>query len=108
MSTLSPGLITETPEPTRPQFQRLHVLECGAGCRSRKFPVGRGGAPMPYCIYFHNDQALHGSHQVVRKNVSHGCVRLHIKDAKWLRFNFAEEPTSSKGPLGTIVIIKPY
>ncbi len=71
-------------------------------CVSRKFPLGRGGAPMPYCMYFNGGQALHGSpsSHVVRGNISHGCVRLHVEDAKWLRFNFVEE--------GTEVIIKPY
>ena len=24
-----------------------------AWCKSTKFPVGRGGAPMPYCMFFH-------------------------------------------------------
>lgn len=77
-------------------------------CRSHKFPVGRGGAPMPYCMFFNGGQALHGSHEVVEGNISHGCVRLQVKDARWLRYNFAEEPTSRNEALGTIVIIKPY
>ena len=55
---------------------------------------------MPYCMYFHGGQALHGSYEVVNGNISHGCVRLHVNDARWLRFNFAEP--------GTKVIIKPY
>lgn len=79
-----------------------------AGCKSHRFPLPRGGAPMPYCMYFNNGQALHGSNEVVQGNVSHGCVRLHVKDAKWLRFNFAEEPNSNNEGLGTIVIIKSY
>ncbi|MHB1947799.1 MAG: L,D-transpeptidase [Gammaproteobacteria bacterium] len=77
-------------------------------CRSHKFPVGRGGAPMPYCMFFNHGQALHGSHEVVHGNISHGCVRLRVKDARWLRYNFAEEPTSRNESLGTIVIVKPY
>ena len=24
----------------------------GPGCRSSRYPVGRGGAPMPYCMFF--------------------------------------------------------
>lgn len=93
----------------RTQVGTFRIYSLGeASCRSRKFPIPRGGAPMPYCMYFNNGQALHGSYQVVRRNVSHGCVRLHVKDAKWLRYNFAEEPTSRNESLGTIVIIKPY
>ena len=79
-----------------------------AGCKSKKFPVGRGGAPMPYCMFFNGGQALHGSYEVSRANRSHGCVRLHVGDAKWIRFNFAEEPNSSNEWMGTKVIIKPY
>jgi hypothetical protein len=79
-----------------------------AGCKSHTFPLHRGGAPMPYCMFFNNGQALHGSNQVVQGNVSHGCVRLHVSDARWIRFNFAEEPTNRNEGLGTIVIIKPY
>lgn len=79
-----------------------------ASCKSRKFPVPKGGAPMPYCMFFHNGQALHGSNQVVRANASHGCVRLHAKDVKWIRFHFAEEPTRANEMLGTIVKIKSY
>lgn len=71
-----------------------------AGCKSSKFPVGRGGAPMPYCMFYHGGQAIHGSHEVVRKNVSHGCVRVHVEAARWLRFNFAGH--------GTKVIVRPY
>lgn len=77
-------------------------------CRSHKFPVGRGGAPMPYCMFFNGGQALHGSNAVFAGNGSHGCVRLRVKDARWLRYNFAEEPTSANEMLGTLVIIRPY
>lgn len=93
----------------RTQIGTFRIYSLGeASCRSRKFPVGRGGAPMPYCMFFNGGQALHGSYQVVPANVSHGCVRLRIKDAKWLRYNFAEEPTAQNEALGTIVIIKSY
>lgn len=70
------------------------------GCRSTRYPVGRGGAPMPYCMFFSKYHALHGSYQVVNGNISHGCVRLHVDDAEWIRFNFAH--------VGTKVIIKSY
>ena len=71
-----------------------------AGCKSRKFPVGIGGAPMPYCMFFNGGQAIHGSYQVVPRNVSHGCLRVRVNDAKWLRFNFVT--------VGTKVIVKAY
>lgn len=60
----------------------------GAGCVSRKFPVGRGGAPMPYCMFFHGGFALHGSYDVPGYNASHGCVRLFVPDAQWLNQEF--------------------
>jgi hypothetical protein len=71
-----------------------------AGCKSSIYPLPRGGAPMPYCMFFNGNQGLHGSYNVVDGNASHGCVRLHVKDAEWLRFNFVN--------IGTKVIIKPY
>jgi len=60
----------------------------GPGCISSKFPVPRGGAPMPYCMYFHGGFALHGSYEVPGYNASHGCVRLFVPDAKWLNQDF--------------------
>lgn len=60
----------------------------GAGCKSSKFPVNRGGAPMPYCMFFHGGFALHGSYDVPGYNASHGCVRLFVPDAKWLNEEF--------------------
>lgn len=96
----------------RPCRTKVGIFRIGslgeANCRSHTFPLRRGGAPMPYCMYFNDGQALHGSHEVVNGNISHGCVRLHVKDARWIRYNFAEEPTNSNEGLGTIVIIKPY
>ncbi len=77
-------------------------------CKSSKFPVGKGGAPMPYCMFFNGGQALHGSYEVVPRNVSHGCVRLHVEDAEWIRFNFAERPSASNNYRGTKVIVRPY
>jgi len=60
----------------------------GAGCKSKIFPVGKGGAPMPYCMFFHQGYAMHGSNSVPNFNASHGCVRMSPKDAKWLNENF--------------------
>jgi lipoprotein-anchoring transpeptidase ErfK/SrfK len=61
-----------------------------------------GGAPMPYCMFFNRNQALHGSpdHEVVDGNISHGCVRMHVPEAEWLRYNFVH--------VGTKVIVRPY
>lgn len=71
-------------------------------CKSKEFPVPDGGAPMPYCMFFNQGEALHGvpDYEVVDGNASHGCVRMHVEDAKWLRFNFVN--------IGTKVIIKSY
>lgn len=69
-------------------------------CKSHIYPLPRGGAPMPYCMFFNGNQGLHGSYEVVDGNVSHGCVRLHVDDAEWIRFNFAS--------IGTKVIVKSY
>ena len=60
----------------------------GPGCISHKFPVGRGGAPMPYCMFFRGGYALHGSNNVPNYNASHGCVRMSPSDARWLNQNF--------------------
>lgn len=72
----------------------------GAGCHSSRYPLGSGGAPMPYCMFFKKNYAIHGSYDVPNYNASHGCVRVHPGDAKWLNHNFMK--------IGTTVIIKPY
>jgi lipoprotein-anchoring transpeptidase ErfK/SrfK len=69
-------------------------------CKSRKYPIGKGGAPMPYCMYFNGAQGLHGSYELAEANMSHGCVRVSVEDARWLRNNFVK--------IGTKVIVKPY
>ena len=60
------------------------------GCKSSKFPIGKGGAPMPYCMFFHGGYALHGSYDVPGYNASHGCVRMYPDDAKWLNKTFTK------------------
>jgi lipoprotein-anchoring transpeptidase ErfK/SrfK len=72
----------------------------GASCHSSRYPVGRGGAPMPYCMFFSKYYAIHGSPDVPRYNASHGCVRVKPVDARWLYHNFMH--------MGTKVIIKSY
>ncbi|MFN7097613.1 MAG: L,D-transpeptidase [Gammaproteobacteria bacterium] len=73
----------------------------GADCKSNIYPIGEGGAPMPYCMFFHRGFAVHGSYGVEPgKNVSHGCVRIYPSDAEWLSQNFMD--------IGTTVIVKHY
>jgi len=80
---------------------RFHVsYKGGAGCKSSRYPVGKGGSPMPYCMYFSKNYAVHGSYHVPDYNASHGCIRIHPKDAKWLYYNFMK--------VGTTVIVKSY
>lgn len=73
--------------------------EQGAGCVSSRFPVGKGGAPMPWCMHFHRGFALHGSYSVPGYHASHGCVRLLVEDARWLNQEFVK--------IGTPVIVLP-
>lgn len=69
-------------------------------CHSSRYPLGKGGAPMPYCMFFSKNYAVHGSYDVPHYNASHGCVRVSPHDAKWLSSNFMK--------IGTRVIVKPY
>lgn len=84
---------------THPGVFRINSLG-NANCKSHIFPLGKGGAPMPYCMFFNKGQALHGSDELAEDNLSHGCVRLRTEDAEWLRYNFAD--------VGTKVIVKAY
>lgn|SRR3990167_1264677 len=77
-------------------------------CVSRKFPIPDGGAPMPYCMYFNGGQALHGSYEVDYANASHGCIRVNVSDAKWLRYHFVEGPSSVNHYRGTKITIREY
>ncbi|VVC76958.1 hypothetical protein AQUSIP_22850 [Aquicella siphonis] len=78
-------------------------------CYSTKFPLPDGGAPMPYCMYFQNGQALHGEpNGLPGYNASHGCVRMYVNDAEWLRYDFIEGPNSGNHYRGTRVIVKAY
>lgn len=84
---------------TKPGSFRIYSMG-SSSCYSTRFPLPHGGAPMPYCMYFNGNQAIHGSNHTVEGNVSHGCIRVRVGDAYWIRFNFAGN--------GTKVIIKPY
>lgn len=61
----------------------------GSSCKSNLFPVGRGGAPMPYCMHFQGGYALHGG-AVPDFNASHGCIRVPVQEAQWLNQNFVK------------------
>ncbi len=76
------------------------ISKGGPSCRSSRYPVGRGGAPMPYCMFFSKYYAIHGSYDVPDRNASHGCIRVEPEDARWLSHNFVR--------IGTKVIVKPY
>ncbi len=76
------------------------ISKGGPGCKSSRYPVGGGGAPMPYCMFFSKYYAVHGSYDVPNYNASHGCVRVKPGDAQWLSKNFMK--------IGTKVVIKPY
>jgi hypothetical protein len=90
-------------EDCRTSSGTFHITNMGGeGCISKKYPRPNGGGLMPYCMYFNNGQALHGSPDniVVEDNVSHGCVRMRIPDAQWMWSNFAK--------VGTEVKVLPY
>lgn len=79
----------------------------GLHCYSKSFPEmisgEKGGAYMPYCMYFYKGYALHGSENLPGYNASHGCIRLFNKDAQWLNEYFIDLPY--KKILGTTVVI---
>ena len=70
----------------------------GEDCTSSTYPLDtKGGAPMPYCMYYHKGFAIHGSSLSGFINRSRGCVRVFYNDAKWLNQDFVT--------LGTRVIV---
>lgn len=71
-----------------------------AHCRSNKYPIGKGGAYMPHCMFFKGGFAVHGSNELPNFNASHGCIRVHPTAAKWLYENFMHP--------GTKVVVLPY
>lgn len=88
-------------QPCRTQTGEFRIRTLGGpSCKSPSFPMPNGGSPMPYCMYFNETQALHGSYHVASSNISHGCVRMYPSDARWMRYNFAT--------IGTKVIILSY
>lgn len=90
---------------TKAGIFRIYSLG-SSNCVSSKFPIPDGGAPMPYCMFFNGGQALHGSPGgVIRGNESHGCVRLFVDDAEWLRYDFVDPPRGSNNYRGTKVVV---
>lgn len=80
----------------------FHIISKGGpGCKSSLYPIGRGGSPMPWCMFFSKYYAIHGSYEVPKNaNASHGCIRVTPGDANWLSHHFVR--------IGTTVIVKPY
>lgn len=97
-------------EPCRTKDGSFRVFSLGSSdCYSTKFPLPDGGAPMPYCMYFSDGQALHGEPSgLPGYNASHGCVRLYVSDAEWMRYDFIEGPNASNKYRGTRVLVRNY
>lgn len=86
---------------------RFRVYSRGSeDCISTKFPIPEGGAPMPFCMFFHGGYALHASPDVPGYHASHGCIRIFYNDAEWLNREFIDVP--EYGTVGTRVIVMPY
>lgn len=96
--------------PCNTRVGSFRIFSVGSSdCYSTKFPLPDGGAPMPYCMYFNNGQALHGEpNGLPGYNASHGCVRLYVNDAEWLRYDFVESPDESNQYRGTRVVVREY
>lgn len=79
---------------------RFHIFRIkGKDCRSGTYPLEtKGGAQMPYCMYYYRGFAIHASTLSGFINRSRGCIRLFDRDAQWLNQHFVR--------LGTEVIVK--
>lgn len=104
MATAGADYCKDTDEACRTKIGTFRIYSLGdVDCVSSKYPVGKGGSLMPYCMFFHKGLSLHGSPDQMmlsEKHISHGCVRLRIPDAEWLRYNFVD--------IGTKVVVEPY
>ncbi len=76
-------------------------------CRSNMFPIGKGGAKMPYCMYYHKGFALHGSADMPGYRASHGCVRMFTTDAMWMNHEFVETARPDANIAGTKIVVRP-
>jgi L,D-transpeptidase ErfK/SrfK len=85
-----------------PAGQYYVVAKGGPDCVSSKYPVGEGGAPMPFCMFFYKGYAMHASF-LPGYHASHGCIRLFYDDAEWLNRDFIQT-----GKNATKVIIQSF
>ena len=109
LATAGKDYCRDSNEACRTRTGNYRIYSLGSeNCTSKKYPQPFGGAPMPYCMFFASGQAIHGSDEVAFDNESHGCIRVHVSDAKWLRYEFVEAPSSKNHFRGTVVKIKPY
>jgi hypothetical protein len=73
----------------------------GERCYSSEFPVEtKGGAQMPYCMYFFRGYTIHAGYDFSGGNTSHGCIRVLPSAAKWLNESFIK--------IGTQVVVLSY
>ena len=87
--------------PCRTPIGSFRVRSKGSpDCRSSKYPLPKGGAPMPYCMHFLRGYAIHGSPGIANYNSSHGCIRVYTQAASWLSQYFMKH--------GTRVIVTSY
>lgn len=54
--------------------------------RSMHYSRKYDNAPMPHSIFFHGGYAIHATDAINKlgRPASHGCIRLHPKNARWL------------------------
>ena len=96
-----------------------YVWPVSTGRRGHTTPTGRfrpyslrrhhrsskyNNAPMPYSIFYRGGYAIHGTHNINRLGspASHGCVRLHMSNAREL-FGLVQE----FGKAATQIVIYP-
>lgn len=73
----------------------------GLDCTSGEYPIQtKGGAKMPYCMYFYRGFTIHAAYEVPAYNSSHGCIRVLPSTAKWLNEEFID--------IGTQVTVLSY
>jgi hypothetical protein len=103
IATAGADFCADEGKPCRTNSGSFRIFSLGnADCISRTYPIGKGGSIMPYCMFFNKGQSLHGTpdQMMTEQHLSHGCVRMRIPDAEWVRNNFAE--------IGTKVVVLPY
>jgi lipoprotein-anchoring transpeptidase ErfK/SrfK len=105
IATAGSSICPESHSSCRTKVGSFRIFSLGdSNCISKKYD----DAPMPYCMYFSGGEALHGSTEIEFNNISHGCIRVHIDDAQWLRYHFVEGPNSHNHYQGTKIIVRPY